>query len=72
MVCGESTAAVTQLGAEIEALCDQYLRACSVGKPVLLDESEASDLALDLELDLAHGSPVESRAQVARRMTRIS
>ena len=27
---------------------------------------------LDLALDLAHGSPVESRAQVARRMTRIS
>ena len=48
LVAAEDTSTVMQLAAEIEALCDQYLRACSAGDPVLLDEAETARLLSEI------------------------
>lgn len=53
LVCGKSTTDVMQLGAELEALADQYLRACAIGDPALLVNSEIVHSDHDL-VDLRH------------------
>lgn len=40
IVGADTPAHAVRLGAEIELLCDQYLRACAVGEPVVLTANE--------------------------------
>ena len=40
LVFGRDLAQALDLAVELEALCEQYWRACQLGEPVLLDESE--------------------------------
>jgi L-fuculose-phosphate aldolase len=41
---GRGLPAALALAQEVEALCGQYLRACQVGEPVLLDEAEMREV----------------------------
>ncbi len=42
LVFGRDLAQALALGIELEALCEQYWRACQMGQPVLLDAAEMS------------------------------
>ncbi|WP_291995638.1 class II aldolase/adducin family protein [Candidatus Accumulibacter sp. ACC003] len=40
LVCGDDLRQALDLAVELEALCEQYWRACQLGEPVLLDATE--------------------------------
>jgi L-fuculose-phosphate aldolase len=42
LVVGDDLQQALDLGVELEALCEQYWRACQLGQPVLLDAAEMS------------------------------
>jgi L-fuculose-phosphate aldolase len=52
LVLGDDLAQVLDLGSELEALCEQYWRACQLGPPVLLD---AREMATVLEKFAGYG-----------------
>ncbi len=54
LVCGADLAQALDLGVELEALCEQYWRACQLGRPVLL---EASEMVTVLDLFAHYGQP---------------
>jgi L-fuculose-phosphate aldolase len=41
---GESLADALDLASEVEALCGQYLHACQIGEPVLLNDAEMAEV----------------------------
>ncbi len=52
LVFGQTLEQAFALGVELEALCEQYWRACQLGQPVLLD---AGEMAIVLEKFAAYG-----------------
>jgi len=52
LVFGRDLAQALDLGVELEALCEQYWRACQLGEPVLLD---AAEMATVLEKFAGYG-----------------
>ena len=52
LVYGQDLAQTLALGVELEALCEQYWRACQLGEPVLLD---ATEMATVLEKFAGYG-----------------
>ena len=52
LVYGNDLAQALALGVELEALCEQYWRACTIGDPVLLD---AAEMACVLEKFAGYG-----------------
>ena len=49
VVCGDTPEAALALAVEVEALAGQYMRALSVGEPVLLDEAEMARVLASFE-----------------------
>lgn len=54
LVFGRDLDRALDLGVELEALCEQYWRACQLGEPVLLD---AAEMAVVLEKFAGYGQP---------------
>jgi L-fuculose-phosphate aldolase len=44
LALGDTPVDALHLAIEVEALCDQYLRACAVGEPVLLSQAEMDEV----------------------------
>jgi len=55
LVFGDDLAHALALGVELEALCEQYWRACQLGQPVLLD---AAEMATVLDRFASYGQQV--------------
>lgn len=56
LVFGRDLAQALALGIELEALCEQYWRACQMGQPVLLD---AAEMAVVLEKFAGYGQQAQ-------------
>ena len=54
LVYGANLEQALALGAELEALCEQYWRACAIGAPAVLDDAE---MATVLEKFARYGQP---------------
>jgi len=55
LVFGDDLTHALALGVELEALCEQYWRACQLGQPVLLD---AAEMATVLDRFASYGQQV--------------
>jgi L-fuculose-phosphate aldolase len=57
VACGDTPEAALGLAVEVEALAGQYMRALSIGDPVLLDDAEMARVLVNFEDYRAGGRP---------------